>query len=899
MELRTYQRAALDAVEAAYGRGVYSQLLAMATGAGKCLGKGTPVLMFDGTIKPVEQVRAGDLLMGPDSRPRRALSTTKGFGPLYRVTPVKGDHYIVNDAHILSLVISGVKAVSGYAAGSVVNLSISEYLAETKTFKHCAKGWRTAINWTDREVLIDPYWLGLWLGDGCSRSTAIFKPDSQVADYVQGYAGRLGLRYAPIEAEGKCPGHSISSQGGPNQNPLKDALRIYDLLLNKHIPLEYLANSREVRIALMAGLIDSDGHITHGGIDFVFSSERLASDVTRLARSLGLAAYLNPCKKTCTNNGKTGDYFRISVSGDVSDYPIRIPRKKAVPRLQKKDVLRTGITVTPEGHGDYYGFELDGDRLFLLGDFTVTHNTVCFATLIRERLARGQRALVLAHRDRLIQQAADKIGQVVPWSEIGIVMAEQDRLHARCVIASVATLARARRLARMPQFDLVIIDECHRSASASYTRIIRHVCHQETLLLGVTATPNRSDGVGLEEVYDEIVYQVGILDLIDQGYLVPLRGKKIYLQADFSKLHVKKNTEGISDYKQNEVVELMTAANWYQKVTEGWLEHARDRRTIAFVPPGKDERGQSTAMAFQLADYMRALGISATALNGTSDRGEQRRVMRDFEAGRIQVITNCDLMVEGVDLPSTNCILFARLTKSHIVYAQAIGRGSRLSPETGKTDCLVLDMVGAANRFDLCTLATLAGVREIRDGETINQAVAREKKEDEEAAAAAEMAPPELAEGDLVGEEIDLFAQRAPAQQVKKPVVRKPFFEWQIYPRSRRAVLTVSGLQYDVWLPQLGGAYQMASRHLMNPRQNPFEGQCLTLEGAKKAVQEEARRVLFTRPWEREPATERQISLLRKYGFPFEADITKGEASRLLQPLFDKWEQKRKVRAAA
>src|SRR5262245_19762250 len=132
-----------------------------------------------------------------------------------------------------------------------------------------------------------------------------------------------------------------------------------------------------------------------------------------------------------------------------------------------------------------------GVRAMLLAAATGAGKTVLFANMVSRRPGR---ALVLAHRDRLIQQAAAKLGAVLPVSDLGIVMADQNRVHARCVVASVQTLARSRRLAMLPQFDTVIVDECHRSAAKTYQRILAHVRHRETLLLGVTATPSRSDG---------------------------------------------------------------------------------------------------------------------------------------------------------------------------------------------------------------------------------------------------------------------------------------------------------------------------------------------------------------------------------------------------------------------
>jgi superfamily II DNA or RNA helicase len=509
-----------------------------------------------------------------------------------------------------------------------------------------------------------------------------------------------------------------------------------------------------------------------------------------------------------------------------------------------------------------------GVRAQLLAMATGAGKTVVFANLVGRRPGR---ALVLAHRDRLIQQAAAKLGAVLPWSDLGVAMAEQNRVHARCVVASVQTLARQRRLAALPKFDLVIVDECHRSAAKTYQRILAHVRHPETLLLGVTATPSRTDGIGLDKVYDEIVYQVGILDLIERGYLVPLRGQRITIEADFSKLKTQKNTDGISDYKADEVAEIMDKANWFEKASEGWLKYAADRRTIAFVP--------RVAMAYRLAEHLRGQGVRAVALDGSTPQHVQRKALSDFERGEVQFLSSCDLLTEGVDLPSANCALFARPTKSQIVYSQAIGRITRLSPETGKTDGLVLDMVGATNKFDLLTLGDLFGLRSLKDGETISQAVEREKKEEEEAAAE-QMELPEMADGKVVGREVNLFGGRQPAP-------RKPLFEWQMYPEQRRAVLIAGGKRYEVWRQTPTAPYRFA----MMDWSSRWEGVNPTWDGAKTAVEEKAKEIMFggkDAPWRSAPASPKQIETMTRMRIRFNPHITKGEASDLLDARFKK-----------
>jgi superfamily II DNA or RNA helicase len=515
-----------------------------------------------------------------------------------------------------------------------------------------------------------------------------------------------------------------------------------------------------------------------------------------------------------------------------------------------------------------------GVRAQLLAMATGAGKTVCFANLVSRRPGR---ALVLAHRDRLIQQAAAKLGAVLPWSDIGIVMADQNRIHARCVVASVQTLARQRRLCVMPKFDTVIIDEAHRSCAKTYRRIFDHVRHEETLLLGVTATPSRNDGIGLDAVYDEIVYQIGILDLIERGYLVPLRGQRVTLDADFSKLKTQKNTDGVSDYKTDEVAEIMDKANWYVKAAEGWFKYAADRRTLAFTP--------RVAMAHQLAEHLRGQGVRAAALDGSTPQSIQRQTLSAFERGEIRFIASCDLLTEGVDLPSANCALLARPTKSLIVYSQTVGRITRLSPETGKIDGLVLDMVGSTNHFDLLTLGNLFGLRALKDGEEVTAAKKREQKEDEEAAAE-QMELPEMAEGEVVAQEINLFERRL--------LIGKPPFEWEINTEGKRSRLKAAGHTFEIWRESNGGWYSFADMHW----QGFIQGRTMDYREARAKIEAEARRLIYG-PWANDLASEKQIKLLVRNKIPFREGITKAEAKELLQPIFDRIERAKKARAVA
>ena len=356
-----------------------SALLYGSPGNGKCLGKGTPVMLHTGHVVKVEEIKVGDKLMGPDSKPRTVLSLANGKETLYRIIPVKGDEYVVNESHILSLKMNA--NVAGHKIGDIVNISVANYLSMSNNFKHHAKGWRSPVDFPSCEVPLDPYFLGLWLGDGTKSNTNITTSDEEIVESIYQEAHKLGLIISKIVPAGLANTYSITTgrKGKGTKNILLDILRSNDLLNNRHIPNLYKHNSREVRLAVLAGLMDTDGAWNHGGFDYVTVSEKLADDVVYLSRSLGFAAYKNPCQKTCKNSSRdknfVGVYYRVIISGDLSVVPVKLPHKKCDPRRQIKNVLHTGITVQKIGNGDYYGFELDGDGLFLLGDFTVTHNT--------------------------------------------------------------------------------------------------------------------------------------------------------------------------------------------------------------------------------------------------------------------------------------------------------------------------------------------------------------------------------------------------------------------------------------------------------------------------------------------------------------------------------------------
>ncbi len=360
-------------------------IVAARPGMGKCLGKGTKVLMYDGHLKKVEDVEVGDLLMGDDSTPRRVLSLARGREKMYWIRQNKGIDYRVNESHILSLKRS--RNEGPHQKGDVFNISVRDYLDKSNKFKSNYKGYKTAVEFAEQSVALPPYFLGLWLGDGTSSNCNITSNDGEIVEYLEGYATQLGLSLKQKEKRsGRCPVYHITG-GHPGHcgYSLQAELRKIGVLGNKHIPQEYLSNSTAKRLTLLAGLIDSDGHYLEqsNGYEITQKNEQLAREIKFLCDSLGFRTSLVPKKASISAINDESTVYRVRIYGDIHRIPVKIQGKKALPWKSVVNWQATGIQVEYDQVDDYYGFEIDGNRLFLLEDMTVTHNTSFTLALAR------------------------------------------------------------------------------------------------------------------------------------------------------------------------------------------------------------------------------------------------------------------------------------------------------------------------------------------------------------------------------------------------------------------------------------------------------------------------------------------------------------------------------------
>ena len=345
--------------------------------------------------------------------------------------------------------------------------------------------------------------------------------------------------------------------------------------------------------------------------------------------------------------------------------------------------------------------------------------TVVFSHLAHQMLDSlgGRRVLVIAHREELIEQAASKLLSVDPMLRVGIVKAARDDHHdADVIVASVQTLAVARRREAIRDIGLIIVDECHHAAARTYMEVLQHFGAWDGVpVAGFTATMTRTDG-GLAEVWEDVVYRLDILDMIGDGYLCDVRGKRITVDTlDLDKVKTRNG-----DLVDGQLGQALEDSGALDAIAKAYVDHAADRAGVVFTP--------TVATAQAAAKALEAAGISAAPVWGDMGRDERRATLARYTAGDVQVLTNCMVLTEGFDAPHTSCVVVARPTKSPGLYVQMVGRGLRLAD--GKTDALLLDVMGASTKHKLASMVDLTAreVGEAEEGQSLREVAEKAEK---------------------------------------------------------------------------------------------------------------------------------------------------------------------------
>lgn len=493
---------------------------------------------------------------------------------------------------------------------------------------------------------------------------------------------------------------------------------------------------------------------------------------------------------------------------------------------------------------------------------TGSGKTIIFAYIIRSIGEDGRRSLVLVHRDELLNQAEDKLLTVWPDADVGIVKAERNELDAQATIASVQTVCRESRLKQLRdiQFDFLCTDEAHHAVAPTYRRIYDALLGDDGQLhLGVTATPNRADRIGLGQVYERVVYEKSLIEMIRAGWLCNLRCVQIKTDISLDRVH----TRG-GDFAEGHLASVINTENRNELIVEAYRQHAFGRLALCFTV--------NVQHAHDLAHAFQEEGIKAVALSGRTPLEERRAALRRFHRREIDVICNCQLLTEGYDEPAIDSIILARPTKSSVLYTQMIGRGTRTFP--GKTDCLILDVADIAGRHRIVQLPDLVGLEKQPrlDGmNTLTELVDAE---------AAQRGPVIYGRGEgIAASEVDLFE----ASRLR----------WLSLDRDSYLINLGEEGKIKVIPSRTAGKYVIVhtARGLRDEYLSPRP---VALSWALGIAEAEAKNITDGRltlalkdaPWRKQRATEKQLRILDMYDVPYDETTTKGEASDIIDVLF-------------
>jgi len=490
--------------------------------------------------------------------------------------------------------------------------------------------------------------------------------------------------------------------------------------------------------------------------------------------------------------------------------------------------------------------------------------TVVFALLAKEF---NGKTLVIAHTEELISQAVAKLKTVWPEADIGIVKAKSDEVDAQVVVASIQTISRDRRLQRLKDqnFELLIIDEAHHAAATSYMKVVKELGFfnddNNKLLVGVTATPKRGDGVGLNSIFQEIIFDRSMSTMIRSGYLSPLVGKQILTEIELHNVGTRKG-----DFVPSELAKIINIPERNQLIIDNYKRYAGNReKTLAFCA--------NVQHAKDLAEYFNQNGIPAKAIYGTMDNDERASVLDGFSNRKYAVLTNCQILTEGFDEPGINCIIMGRPTQSAALFTQMIGRGTRTSDQ--KKDCLVLDFTDNASKHTLCTYkntldGAISSLFELESKECGNLSV--------------ESSNDKIVDSRAYNE----------AHVIEKRIDDIEFFNNIHFPWDKVGDVLYLPLACNraVWIREVEGGCTVIAhngKEVIKLSSGPVSLDYAIGISEDWAHKQTTKGALNRKnaEWRLDPPTEKQIETMNKCGIRFDVGITKGEACQLLNSKFN------------
>ena len=525
----------------------------------------------------------------------------------------------------------------------------------------------------------------------------------------------------------------------------------------------------------------------------------------------------------------------------------------------------------------------------------------------------GKKALILAHREELLEQAKDKLTKMDNSILANIEKAEKVAgKNAQVIIASVPTIGRSGsdRIKKFNpnDFGVVVVDECHHASASTYQNVLEHFgllkdqeedgktgndWNKSTLLLGVTATPSRNDNKGIDRIFDTVAYEYGIIQAIKDGWLAPIRAWRVNTETDLDGI---KTTAG--DFNIGELGKTVNNDDRNGLIVSAYKKITPNKQALCFAV--------DVEHANTLAKRFTKEGIKSEVIVGSLDSGKRAKILKDFSEKKIQVVVNCMVLTEGFDEPSIEVILLARPTQSGILFQQMIGRGTRLNE--GKEHLAVIDFVDNTYRQKLQTSSSLLGLGSDIDFQG-NDIIEAKEKIDKllDIAPSTDLSKIVINNINYSVEEIDMMS----GLKVPDEISTFTKFDWHRYDKNTYKLGTGDG--HTMFLTKnIVGQYVFRTIFYdkeKGEKQIQKLGQWKDLKQAIKEVDsyitrvhpKSIRLVKNNAPWRKHPPTLNQEQLLRKFRINEEVlkKLNKGDAARLITRLISnrkRWQTKKGVK---
>lgn len=705
-ELRPYQKEAVDAgLKFLTGRSKKPGIIVSPCG---CHAKGYGILMYDGTIKKVEDIVVGDRVMGDDGTPRTVLELHNGIDDMYEIRPLKGKPFIVNKGHIMSMYRLKDKRKDG---PSIEEASIGEYIKFAPYHKTILKLRRPNgfdFEESKKNMPLDPYFLGLCLGDGSiTSSLSITTQRQEIVEYLYSFVKQYNMYIRVAEKKGtnnKSKSYFLSKGCGRGGNPIINAIKDIGLYNrksgDKFIPIQYLTSNKENRYKLLAGFLDTDAYYNKSGkgYEYCSKSETMMKQFVLLCRSLGLLCSGYSCKLV---DGVK--YYRTGIYGNLENIPVRVGIRKGANRIINKNPYVVGFKVEYVGKGEYYGFTTDGNHLYLDEQCFIHHNSG--KSLIISKIAHeiNRPTLVLQPSKEILEQ---NYAKAVSFGSKPTIYSASCGIKELSAMTYATLKSIKKDVARLKDIgiDTLLIDECHSGYSPEEGSEFMEFMNRfpEAKVLGFTATPCRLRTYSsmLEGNYSKlnmltkdehnffkkIVHVTQIQELTSQGFWCPLK----YERWSFDESALMLNSTG-AEYTNESIKESIVRNGLNNSIYKRLLQLMNERKAILVCM-------DSIESCNRISEFMNAkMGAITGVVTSLTTKKKREQIISDFKEGKLKVVFNYSTLATGFDFPELDCVMFGRPTFSYSVYYQVLGRCVRIHPD--KKEALIVDCCDNMRRF--------------------------------------------------------------------------------------------------------------------------------------------------------------------------------------------------------